>query len=78
MKEKGCLVRSDCVDHLLRRLQKRGLVHSIKLRWFDGRDKGRAGNSLQLDVFRFYYLSREDLARKLMDDIKTHVLEAGA
>lgn len=75
MKERGCPVRSDCVDHLLRGLQKRGLVQSVKLRWFDGRDKGTPKSSLQLDLFRFYYTSREGLARKLMDDIKTHVLE---
>ena len=75
-KERGCCVRSNSVDGTLRSLQRRGLVHSVKLRWFDGRSKGAAKNSLQLDVFRFYYVSRPDLARRLKDDIQAH-LEGG-
>ena len=74
MKERGCSHRSNSVDQTLRSLQRRGLVHSVKLRWFDGRSKGAARNSLQLDVFRFYYVRREGLATRLMEDISQHLL----
>lgn len=74
MKERGCQGRSNAVDQLLRRLQRKGLVHSVKMRWFDGRSKGAASNSLQLDVFRFYFLHRRGLACRLQDDIRKHLL----
>jgi len=74
-KERGCKVPSNSVDGLLRRMQKKGLVHSILLRWFDGRSKGAAQNSLQLDLFRFYYVSKKGLANRLMADIQKHLLE---
>jgi len=73
--ERGCRFNSNNVDQRLRALQRRGELHSIKIRWFDGRDGGSAANSLQLDNFRFYYRTRKDLARKLHDDIRKHLEE---
>ena len=71
--ERGCQVKSGSIDATLRAMQKRGLVRSIKMRWFDGRDKGAWKNSLQLDIFRFYYTTKAGLANRLEHDIKTHL-----
>lgn len=76
MKERYCTHGSGSVDQTLRGLEKMGLLHSIKLRWFDGRSKGAARNSLQLDVFRFYYLTKTGLAVRLQDDIQNHLSES--
>lgn len=72
--ERGCQFRSSSIDGSLRGMQKRGLVRSILLRWFDGRSGGAAKNSLPTDLFRFYYLSKSDLALRLMSDIEKHLL----
>jgi len=75
MRERGCNCRSNAVDQVFRSMEREGQLHSVKLRWFDGRNKGAAGNSLQLDVFRFYYRSKPDLAARLSHDIRVHLLE---
>lgn len=64
---------SRAVDKKLRALQKRGRVHSVKIRWFDGRAKGSGRNTLHTDVFRFYYVRRRGLAQRLRDDIAKHL-----
>jgi len=74
-KERGCEFCSSSVDGSLRHMQKKRRVRSVKMRWFDGRKKGAFKNSLQLDLFRFYYVTKEGLARKLQDDIQKHLLQ---
>ena len=73
-KERGCKFCSSSIDSSLRGMQKRGLVRSLLLRWFDGRSAGAAKNSIPTDLFRFYYLSKPDLAKKLMADISKNLL----
>lgn len=71
---RGCHTHSGAVDKRLRRLQARGLVKSVGIRWFDHRDPGRAGEgSIQLDNFRIYYVSRESLARRLIQDVRINL-----
>lgn len=72
---RGCQYQSGSVDSSLRNMQKRGFCRSVKMRWFDGRAGGAAGeDSLQMDNFRFYYTSKQGLANKLKADI-ARVLE---
>ena len=66
-KTRGCNIRSQSVDKDLRSLWKKGLIKSIKLRWFDS---GRAKNGLCTDNFRFYYIEKRHLAARLKDDIE--------
>ena len=66
-KTRGCKIRSNSVDKTLRTLWKRGILKSIKLRWFDS---GRAKNGLCTDEFRFYYITQRNLAARLKDDIE--------
>lgn len=74
-KERCCKYYSQSIDSSLRGMQKRGMVRSVLLRWFDGRSSGCAGeNALPTDLFRFYYLSKKGLATKLMEDINTKLL----
>lgn len=72
-KDRCCDISSGAVDQRMRTLEKKGLVHSLKIRWFDGRDPGAAANSIQLDNFRIYYTTRASLSRRLIKDIVTHI-----
>lgn len=71
-KTRQCLIGSRSVGRTLTTLVKKGVLHSIKLRWFD---KGRAKNGLCTDHFRFYFTKKEDLALRLIHDINKHLLE---
>lgn len=75
IKRNGCKIRSNSVDATLRSLWKRGIIKSISLRWFDGRSTGKNTHGICTDNFRFYYLTKKDLAARLKDDIK-RVLES--
>ena len=77
-RKRACQVYSRAVDKALRSLERRGQVHSIKLRWFDGRNKGSGQGVLHTDLFRFYYVRRGGLARRLITDIQKHLLGGDA
>lgn len=66
-KTRGCKFRSNSVDAMLRTLWKKGIIKSVKLRWFD---YGRTENGICTDLFRFYFLTKGGLAARLKDDIK--------
>lgn len=70
---RDCRIRSSSIDASLRSLEKKGVIHSIKLRWFDGR-KHSNSSTICTDNFRIYYHSRSDLASRLIDDINSHLL----
>lgn len=76
-KDRGCKFCSSSIDSSLRGMQRKGMIRSILLRWFDGRSAGAAKNALPTDLFRFYYLTKQGLAVKLMADIKKYLM-AGA
>ena len=73
-RKRSCQVYSRAVDKALRSLEGRGLTHSIKLRWFDGRKRGCVPGAIHTDLFRFYYVRRSGLARRLTEDIAKHLL----
>lgn len=73
-RKRSCQVYSRAVDKILRRLERQGQIHSVVLRWFDGRSKGSGQDPLHTDRFRFYYVRREGLARRLVEDIVKHLL----
>lgn len=71
---RGCGTHSGAVDKRLRRMEARGLVKSLAIRWFDHRDPGVAGEaSIQLDNFRLYYTSKASLARRLVQDVEANL-----
>jgi len=68
-KERGCRYWSFKIYNKLRALERRGRIRSVKLRWFDG----RRGRGLRLDEFRIFFIRRECLAKRLIDDIRAHL-----
>lgn len=60
-KERGCYIWSFTVYNALRDLEDLGVLHSIKMRWFDKR-KGRGKRT---DVFRFWFKTREAFQRRI-------------
>jgi len=66
-----CKVWSLKVYNLLRKMQRKGKVKSILLRWFDKRH----GKGLRADLFRFWFIEKRGLANRLMDDIKRFLLQ---
>lgn len=65
---RGCAILSQTVYMRLRRMEARGLIKSVKMRWVDGRDEGCFKESIQWDTFRIWYLTRQGLGNKLIHD----------
>jgi len=70
-RENGCQVWSFKVYNTLRKLQRKGKVKSILLRWFD---KRASGKGLKADVFRFWFIDKRGLANRLISDIHKYLL----
>ncbi len=71
---RGCKICQKTVLNRLNVLEKKGLLHSIKIRWFDSRNTGAApADSFTFDLFRIFYVGREGLARRLIHDVWQHV-----
>jgi len=68
--ERGCKVWSLTVYQALRKLERKGKVRSLKMKWFDKRQGG--SNEIKLDLFRFWFREKKDLANRLIRDIETY------
>jgi len=68
-RENQCHVWSFKVYTKLRVLEKRGLLKSALFRWFDKRRKGRL-SARNLDKFRFWFTSYENLRNRLLNDVE--------
>jgi len=68
-RENQCNVWSFKVYAKLRSLEKRGLVKSTLLRWFDKKKKGKL-SARGLDKFRFWFTHPENLRKRLLNDVE--------
>lgn len=73
-RHRGCEMCQKTVLDRLKSMERAGLIHSIKIRWFDSREPGAAGGGYTLDFFRFFYSSKEGLSRKLHQDIEVKIM----
>jgi len=67
-RENQCDVWSLKVYTTLRGLEKRGVVRSALIRWFDKKQKGRL-SARNLDKFRFWFVDPENLRKRLLSDV---------
>ncbi len=69
-KQRGCKYRYTMIYYRLRKMQKKGLVKSLKMKWIDGRDPG-AVDYIPTDMFRFWYIEAGLLSTRLCQDVIT-------
>lgn len=61
-KERGCHFWSLTVYNALRKLEDKGLIQSEKTRFWDK----RKGQGRRLDLFRFWFINREDYEKRVL------------
>jgi hypothetical protein len=61
-KERGCHFWSLTVYNELRKLEEKGVLHSEKTRFWDK----RKGQGRRLDLFRFWFINREDYKNRVL------------
>jgi len=60
-KERGCVFWSLTVYNALRKLEAKGIIASQKTTHYDN----RKGKGLKLDVFRFWFINRQDFINRI-------------
>jgi len=53
-KERGCTFNYSMIYYRLRKMQEKGLINSLKMKWIDDRSTG-AIDHIPTDLFRFYF-----------------------
>jgi len=67
--QNNCDVWSLDVYNRLKKLENKGRVRSLKLKWFDGRE---GNENIVTDIFRFWFTERKQLGKRLTKDCFEH------